>query len=585
MRFKRFLNLMSILSYITEFVQLEPSSSSDEQEISTQFVLEDHVIDEPDFVDEAGPSSKKARGTQQVVTTKLVATLDNCKVSDRDAARIILSVAEALGHNLDDLVVNRSSIRRYRYQLRAERNKKLYEAFQENVPKMITVHWDGKLLPRLTGKETVERLPVIITYDGKEKLLGIPAIEKCTGREQALTVLELLDNWKLTDSVKVLCCDTTSTNMGRLKGACVILEQILDQDLLYFPCRHHVYELVLRSVFELKMSKSSAPDVPLFKKFQKAWSTINKSNYRSCVEDTYVCEKLQDTNLILDFCFHTINQKHPRGDYVEFLEVMIIFLGGTLTKGNSFKVPGAFHHARWMAKAIYVLKIYLFREEFLLSNEEIGSIKDICLFIANLYIKAWFNVPIAANAPSQDLQFLQQFYKYKDVDKRISEVAVQKFSGHLWYLIPECATLAFFNSELSCDIKRRMIQNLDSNQTEISSKRIVLKDVKNYINIGIENFISSQSRNFFSRFHISTDFLQKDPSVWETDETYKNALEIIKNLKVVNDSAERGVKLITEYNSLLTKDENNKQFILQVLEDYRRCYPDASKSTLMKGVY
>lgn len=34
-------------------------------------------------------------------------------------------------------------------------------------------------------------------YDRKEKLLGIPAIEKCTRKEQALAVSELLENWKL----------------------------------------------------------------------------------------------------------------------------------------------------------------------------------------------------------------------------------------------------------------------------------------------------------------------------------------------------------------------------------------------------
>ena len=164
----------------------------------------------------------------------------------------------------------------------------------------------------------------------------------------------MLENWQLTDSVQAICCDTTATNMGRLKGACVILEQMVERDLLYFPCRHHMYELVLKCVFEEKISKSSAPEIPLFKKFQKAWPTIKQSNFRSGIEDDYINGKLQDIELKFNFCFNTIQQKQPSGDYVEFLELMIIFLGGTCAKGNRFHVPGAFHHARWMAKAIYI---------------------------------------------------------------------------------------------------------------------------------------------------------------------------------------------------------------------------------------
>ena len=54
----------------------------------------------------------------------------------------------------------------------------------------------------------------------------------------------------------------------------------------------------------------------------------------------------------------------------------------------------------------------------------------------------------------------------------------------------------------------------------------------------------------------------------------KNGLQIINNLSVINDVAERGIKLIEEYNSILTKDEKQKQFLLQVVNDYRATYPD-----------
>lgn len=40
-------------------------------------------------------------------------------------------------------------------------------------------------------------------------------------------------------------------------------------------------------------------------------------------------------------------------------------------------------------------------------------------------------------------------------------------------------------------------------------------------------------------------------------------------LRLTNDVVERGVKLIQEHNNILEKDENQRQFILQVDSEYR----------------
>ena len=50
--------------------------------------MEDSMEDEP------GPSHPKhKRGKHNFITPKLVATMDKCKVSDRDAVRIIIATA------------------------------------------------------------------------------------------------------------------------------------------------------------------------------------------------------------------------------------------------------------------------------------------------------------------------------------------------------------------------------------------------------------------------------------------------------------------------------------------------------------
>ena len=47
----------------------------------------------------------------------------------------------------------------------------------------------------------------------------------------------------------------------------------------------------------------------------------------------------------------------------------------------------------------------------------------------------------------------------------------------------------------------------------------------------------------------------------------------MQTLKDVNDTAERGVKLFEEFNQLITKDEEEKQFLLQVVESNRKAVP------------
>src|SRR6218665_1186290 len=58
---------------------------------------------------------------------------------------------------------------------------------------------------------------------------------------------------------------------------------------------------------------------------------------------------------------------------------------------------------------------------------------------------------------------------------------------------------------------------------------------------------------------------------------------IVRELRVVNDTAERGVALMQEFNALLTKDEEKTKFAIQVIKEHRKRYIDSKKETLLKG--
>lgn len=73
----------------------------------------------------------------------------------------------------------------------------------------------------------------------------------------------------------------------------------------------------------------------------------------------------------------------PREDYRELLELTVIFLGGQIPPPRKFvlRKPGAYHHARFMHKEIYYLKLFLISERFALSDVEKSQIKRMATFI------------------------------------------------------------------------------------------------------------------------------------------------------------------------------------------------------------
>lgn len=204
---------------------------------------------------------------------------------------------------------------------------------------------------------------------------------------------------------------TTASNTGRLNGACVLLEQKLGRDLLYLPYRHHIYEIILRGVFETVLPHTTtSPDIP--QKFRNNWNKIDITVITSGIaDDLECCTALEDVrNDILHFCRAMLQNKFQRDDYKELLELSIIFLNGNLDNKFKIRPPGAMHQARWMSRAIYCFKIYIFRNQFSLSISDKNAIRDICVFIVRFYLKAWFN----CRAPANDLNFIKCLKLYEN---------------------------------------------------------------------------------------------------------------------------------------------------------------------------
>lgn len=488
------------------------------------------------------------------------------------------------------------------------------------------VHWDGKILEDITGKNKIDRLPVIVTNGDIEQILGVPKLDCGKGKNIAAAVHQLLVEWNISKRVQAMSFDTTSSNTGEFAGAAVLLEQLLERDLMYLPCRHHIYELVLRAVFEDKIGKTSAPDVCLFRRFQQKWEKINQNAFQSGVSDEILASKLitaqEDT---ITFCLAQLQKRQRRNDYKELLELVVLFLGGDLGEYN-FKQLIPIHHARWMSKAIYSLKIFMFRDQFKLAKSELDGIRDICVFIVRLYVKVWFGCSEAVKAPNQDFNFLKALHSYADLDSKLSKTMVTKFIRHMWYLAEEPIALALFDSDVSCDIKRKMLANfcaddgeelLEETQNDVqleteeqteeetleeddddhnsdgsedvegavrSKKKIELNFAEvnyQFLSNDLSAFVTSKTKNFFQRFNLPNEFIRYPPETWPQREDYQQALKIVEKIHVINDTAERGVKMMEDYNKILCRNEEEKQYLIQVVTDYRKKYPNFQKSNLV----
>ncbi|GBM04715.1 hypothetical protein AVEN_172913-1 [Araneus ventricosus] len=103
------------------------------------------------------------------ITPKLVAALDKCQLSMRDSVFILEITIEALGCNIDEFPISKSSIQRIRTEKRKERAENIKIDFQNEAPDVVTLHWDGKLLPALSARKSKEeRLPIVISCALKE---------------------------------------------------------------------------------------------------------------------------------------------------------------------------------------------------------------------------------------------------------------------------------------------------------------------------------------------------------------------------------------------------------------------------------
>ena len=109
-------------------------------------------------------------------------------------------------------------------------------------------------------------------------VIGVPTVDRGTGRNLALSCLTKAGEW--TDIQEIIggVFDTTASNTGVHEGGMTHIEAHIQNRQLWFACNHHKDELIIKHVYDVVMHPATGPDDPLFKAF-KTWWTGQKGSW------------------------------------------------------------------------------------------------------------------------------------------------------------------------------------------------------------------------------------------------------------------------------------------------------------------
>ena len=474
-----------------------------------------------------------------------------------------------------------------------------FSSFKEFTNTFLLVHFDGKIIQLMDGI-TEDRLVIALSSPCNlpGQFIASPAMSDGTGDTMARCVYGVINDLGLLDGVQALVFDTTASNTGRWNGSSTLFGAMVERPLLWLACRHHISELFIKHANIEIRGESKGPDDSLFKEFKKFFGFINLDIRLAWVRPNSVRDwRSQRANEVLLWADqHMEKMTWPREDYRELLELVVTFLGGAVKRVHRGQVtiipvqirkPGALHRARFMASCLYLLKICLFRDQFITDNQNIQDAMILGEYIALIHAPYFLKSPLAISAPRNDRDLWVDLHDYRNcfranmVQSHMIEAVQESVMNHLWYLTEELVIFGLFDDGLDNAERNAMAAQLMSypNLGNFEPGKPVFPIDLMVRNPRLETFVGPRSWLLFNKLNANGVWLQMDVSDWESDAEYIRMNACLRDLKVVNDLAERCIKDIQEYADL-AKDSQYREDILIVATDHRGVFQDLRKRAL-----
>ena len=546
--------------------------------------------------------------TLHIDPRKLVAetanTTDRLGLSNRQTSMVLAAVVKAGGEDLSKVPLSKSAVQVQRKKARKLKGTKIIESFEQSDTGYV-LHYDTKLVnPK--GRDREDRAAVL--YSGgthKEPyLLGIPKFESSSGKDVEAGVVKVLDQYDISlDKCIATCYDTTSSNSGYKNGAHFRIEKRVGHAILELECRKHVQELHVTHANKAVFGATKGPQKTHYKDFKNSWSSLQLDTEKMKVFDrkkyddnTFLIEKADESLSWAED--HLKKETFPRDDYRELNELIVVFLGGQVSGGFKPKRKGAMHEARFMADAIYILSMELFSNEYIMEPKLASQIHKMAVFVALGHGPNFLKCAVASRAPTNDLDYfydMQHLVEMDDPDfSRIGAFVSDSIQRHTSYLKAPQVIFALFDETAASDNRQALAAALSKipkpNQPTTYFKPGKLEDVplvcsvkecvgsslceddhgNPYPKKTLSSFVSEKSYLLFNLLDITDlTWLESPVAEWEDFPSYIKVRDFIHDLLVVNDGAERGIKLMQELLDR-TQDEEDLQYLMQCVSYHRK---------------
>ena len=398
------------------------------------------------------------------------------KVLSPSASRMKLSVRQSLvcasdmirvgKGKVSNFAISKTTFQRQRKAGEAELAAKLMSMFLNNPNlKYIVVHWDGKKVKYMDGKieERIVLILQVVNSGMPPQFVGAPMVATASGKNMKDVIVQYLSKYGLADEsltgIKVIGMgfDTTASNTGHLNGAAALLENELKKALIWFGCRHHVAELHIGWADDAVRAQAAPGGADtMFKKFANYFDVLDLNNLSMWEGNeadqpagaTCVTWFTHQAIVVKEFA-QELNESEEwiREDYQELNELLIIYFGGTVRRsgGNrdpydhawTMKRPGAVSHARFIAKAIYLIKINMTSHQLpmhVLTADQKFLVERVSKFVLFIYGKYFLQSMIPSSAPHLDLEFWESVYHFSADDPDLVLSVLQSIYRHMWYL-------------------------------------------------------------------------------------------------------------------------------------------------------
>lgn len=263
-----------------------------------------------------------------------------------------------------------------------------------------SLHFDGKLINK------VEHQVVVLKNETKEIRLTVLVLPDAKSLTIAHAIEITLDKFYLWQAIKMIVCDTTATNTGRLNGVVVRLQRkFQDHGVdkpIYIGCQHHILDRILKHVFDQLFGEcSTSPDINYpfvtnilqnYEHLRKVYKTEELLNLK---EEERREGEVKEENVgwrdDMKFLYQLIKVfKH----YKQFNRMMKV----------RFQALPGLSNARWNSRAIFALLSYI------LVPESREMLDEGCTFISGHWSKVWFGGQMFDEQNYEDLH--QQAEKY-----------------------------------------------------------------------------------------------------------------------------------------------------------------------------